>query len=173
MASPLLSQFSLLITAQLHVSCCSPLKVVLLSPSCRGALAFPSVWQTHAPGNQYAQVLLIRILAPCHSVLHQFYFPVYFALYELLQEEMEISACSSLPLSLSQLCVTQQLMPRQSKGLSTKNWKGLCCPGTALPFCLFLAHTHCSHSLHSSPVNTIKLWPEREIELNMCAPVLL
>lgn len=52
----------------------------------------------------------------------------------------------------SQLSVTQQLLPRQSKGLSMKMWKRQCCPVTELPFCLFLTHPPCSHSLHSSPL---------------------
>lgn len=65
--------------------------------------------KTHAPGNQCPGA------APCHSVLHKFYFPVYFALPELLQEEMEISSFSSLSLSHSSVLLNSSC-PGRAKG---------------------------------------------------------
>lgn len=69
-------------------------------------------------------------------------------------QETEISALLLSFLS-HELSVTQQLLPRQSKELSVKIWKRQCCPVTELPFCLFLTHPHCSHSLHSSPLTPL------------------
>lgn len=133
--------------------------------------------KTHAVDNYDIQVLLIWALALCNFILHCPRPALSSCRLWMAQAaagwEMEISTLLLFFLSHKLRVVTQQLMPRQSKGLRMKIWKRLCCPDTVLPFCLFLTHTDCSHSLHSSPVNTIKLWPELETELNMCAPVLL
>lgn len=162
------------IIVHLCVSNCPLLNLGLLSPFHLHCLLLN---KTPAVDNYNIQVLLIRTLALCNFILHCPRPALSSCRLWMAQAaagwEMEISALLLFFLSHKLRVVTQQLMPRQSKGLSMKIWKRLCCPDTVLPFCLFLTHTDCSHSLHSSPVNTIKLWPELETELNMCAPVLL
>lgn len=123
--------------------------------------------KTHAPGNQYAQVLHHAILFSTSSI----------SLYTLhclsCCRKRWRSLLSPLSLSHTALCYStahaqaEQRVKHEELEETVLSWHS----AALLP--LPHTHTHCSHSLHSSPVNTNKLWPEREIELNMCAPVLL